>query len=108
MLRVVLCNCPPDAAAPIARALVESAHAACVNIIPNVRSFYRWQGQLCDDAESTLLIKTSQERLPALEALLISLHPYELPEIIALEPSYVLDAYASWAQGQLSGQPGEP
>jgi periplasmic divalent cation tolerance protein len=101
MLRVVLCNCPPDAAEAIARALVESSHAACVNLIPGVRSFYRWQDKLCDDGETTLLIKTSEARLPALQALLIALHPYEVPEIIALQPTHVLDSYARWAMEQL-------
>ncbi len=83
-MRVVLCNCPPEAAPTIARALVDRRLAACVNLIPNVRSVYRWQGEICDDAETTLLIKSAVD--PAkLEAAIAELHPYDVPEILALE-----------------------
>jgi periplasmic divalent cation tolerance protein len=101
MLRVVLCNCPPNAAEPIARALVSSGKAACVNILPHTRSVYMWQGALCDEQESTLLIKTSEAMIPALQAELLALHPYDVPEIIALAPTHVLDAYARWALDSL-------
>lgn len=90
-MRVVLCNCPPEAAADIARALVDKRLAACVNLIPGVRSIYRWKGEICDDGETTLLIKTTATDLAPLRTALIELHPYEVPEILALP----IDAAAS-------------
>lgn len=94
--RLVLCNCPESAAESIAQRLVEERLAACVNIIPKVTSFYRWQGKLCKDSEQTLLIKTMADRLPALTHRIRELHPYSLPEVISLtlqtdegEPRYL-------------------
>ncbi len=81
---VVLCTAPPDRAAELARSLVGEKLAACVNILPSVRSIYRWDGDLCDDEESLLVIKTASERVPALSKRLIELHPYDVPEVIAL------------------------
>ena len=81
---VVLCTAPPDRAAELARSLVGEKLAACVNILPSVRSIYRWDGELCDDEESLLVIKTASERVPALSKRLIELHPYDVPEVIAL------------------------
>ena len=68
----------------LARTLVEERLAACVNVLPPMRSFYRWQGTVQGDDERQLVIKTSPERLPALEARLRALHPYELPETLVL------------------------
>jgi periplasmic divalent cation tolerance protein len=82
---VVLCNCRPDQAEPLARALVEARVAACVNVIPGVTSVYRWQGDVCVDAESTLLIKTPRDRVAALSDRIRALHAYELPEILVLD-----------------------
>ncbi len=83
-LRVVLCNTPPDASERIARALVEGKLAACVNVLPNVVSIYTWKGEVCRDGESTLLIKTRASLVPAVTAKIRELHPYEVPEVIAL------------------------
>lgn len=91
-MRVVLCNCPPEGAPALARGLVEGRHAACVNIVPGVRSVYRWQGEIVDDAEATLVIKTAADRLDALRVAILALHPYEVPEIVVLE----VDAAASY------------
>jgi periplasmic divalent cation tolerance protein len=82
--RLVLCNCPPDLSEKIARILVEEKLAACVNILPEVRSVYRWEGELCVDKENTLLIKTTKALLAALTARINELHSYSLPEVIAL------------------------
>ncbi len=84
-MKVVLCNCPGDAAQGIARALVERAGAACVNIIPAVQSVYRWDGETCVETESTLLIKVALSQLDALKVFLLELHPYDVPEIVALD-----------------------
>jgi periplasmic divalent cation tolerance protein len=92
MMRIILCNCPPDKADDIARALVDDRAAACVNAIPGVRSTYRWQGKIEQDAETTLLVKTSAATLERCVARLRQLHPYEVPEIVVLQP----DVPASW------------
>lgn len=83
-LRVVLCNAPPERAEEIARAVLEARLAACVNIVPGVVSLYWWQGAICRDGESTLLIKTRADLVPALTQAIRAVHPYEVPEVIAL------------------------
>ncbi len=102
MLRVVLCNCSPDESDDLARALVEKKLAACVNILSGVKSFYEWEGELCEEIEHTLLIKTTQERVEELKSTLASLHSYDVPEIIALETTDVLESYAEWVRDQTS------
>ena len=101
MIRVVLCNCTPDEAPALARRLVEEQLAACVNIIGGVRSFYRWDGELCDDEEATLLIKTTEERFSKLVDKLSEYHSYDVPEIIALDSAEVARAYAEWVHEQV-------
>ena len=102
MLRVVLCNCSPDESESLARALVEKKLAACVNILRGVKSFYEWDGELCEDDEHTLLIKTTSERVGELKSTLSSLHSYDVPEIIALETTDVLESYGQWVRDQTS------
>jgi periplasmic divalent cation tolerance protein len=96
--RLVLCNCPPDKAAGIAEKLVQERLAACVNIVPAVQSVYTWKGQLCHDTESTLLVKTRASLVDALTRRIVELHPYELPEVIALElrPGEGEPRYFAW------------
>jgi periplasmic divalent cation tolerance protein len=94
---VVLCTCPDDVvAAAIARSVVEERLAACVNRIPGVRSTYAWQGAVHEDAEVLLLIKTEASRFDALRERVLALHPYELPELIAVEVTRGLDRYLAW------------
>jgi periplasmic divalent cation tolerance protein len=94
---VVLCTCPDEAVADhIARQLVERHLAACVNQLDGVRSTYYWAGTLQQDREVLLLIKSTPERLAALEDCLRTLHPYENPEIIALPVIAGSDAYLRW------------
>jgi periplasmic divalent cation tolerance protein len=83
-MRVVLCNAPADKAPEIARALIERHKAACVNLLPGVRSFYRWEGKVCEDAEVTMLIKVAATGVLDLRDTLLELHPYQLPEIVVL------------------------
>lgn len=80
----------------LARALVEQRLAACVNMLPGVQSIYRWNGAVEEAAEVTLLIKTTAARYDALEQAIRALHPYELPEVIALPVSAGLPAYLDW------------
>jgi periplasmic divalent cation tolerance protein len=70
--------------------------AACVNQFPGVVSTYRWQGKIHEDAEVLLVIKTTRERFDALRDRLVGLHPYEVPELIALEVADGLPAYLEW------------
>ncbi|HTU58975.1 MAG TPA: divalent-cation tolerance protein CutA, partial [Polyangiales bacterium] len=82
---VVLCTTPKeDVSAQLARGLVEAELAACVNIVPAVRSIYRWQGATHDDAESMMVIKTQAARFEALAEWIRNHHPYSEPEIIML------------------------
>jgi periplasmic divalent cation tolerance protein len=100
MLRIVLCNCPPTASTELGRRLVDEKLAACVNILPGVRSIYRWEGNVMEESEETLLIKTMADRLDELEARIQALHPYDIPEIIAFEPNAALAEYVGWVQEQ--------
>src|SRR5687767_1920038 len=80
---VVYVTAPDKVAPTIARHVVEKQLAACVNIVP-VRSIYRWQGDLQDDVEALLIVKTTRARFDALREGILQVHPYEVPEIIAL------------------------
>lgn len=96
---VVLSTAPDDeVAARVARALVEGGLAACVNIVPGVRSIYRWQGKLCDDAERLLVIKTRAERQDEVVAAIKANHTYECPEAIVLPITGGAAAYLAWVQ----------
>lgn len=99
---VVLCTAPAagDAAVELARGLVEARLCACVNVVPGLRSFYRWEGAVQDDAEVQLLIKTRRDRFDALAAWLSEHHPYSVPEILALPVVAGADAYLAWLREQ--------
>ena len=94
---LVIANCPDEACAnQIALAVVEAGLAACVNLLPRVQSVYRWQGAVESASEVPLLIKTTAGRYGELEAAIRSLHPYDVPEIIALPIAQGLPAYLDW------------
>jgi len=94
---ITLCTCPNQAIAEeIASSLIEQEIAACINIIPTVTSLYKWQGKLEKDNEALMLIKTDQSRYRDLEQAIISIHPYELPEIIAVPVEQGLAGYLNW------------
>ncbi len=94
---VVYCSCPDQAIAErIAEAVVNERLAACVNLISGLTSIYRWEGQLQRDTELLLIIKTRSAVYPQLEARLRQLHPYQLPEIIALPIHTGSADYLSW------------
>jgi periplasmic divalent cation tolerance protein len=94
---LVMTNLADIASAQIlARALVEQRLAACVNMLPGTRSIYRWNDSIEEDAEVTLLIKTTAARYAELEQAIRALHPYELPEVIAVPVSAGLPAYLAW------------
>ncbi len=101
-LRLVLCNAPPDRAEEIARAVLERRLAACVNIVPGVISLYWWDGSIHRDLESTLLIKTTADLVPALTVAILAAHPYAVPEVIALPlaPDEGNAAYRAWLRAE--------
>ncbi len=86
----------------IARALVEEQLAACVNILNPIRSIYRWQGQVADDREWLLLIKTQAERFAAVESRVKALHSYQVPEVIALPIVAGAEGYLRWLRESVS------
>jgi len=99
---VVLCTAPTaEVAAELARALVEARLAACGNVVPGVRSIYRWQGRVEDEPEVLLVLKTTRERYPALRDELVRRHPYEVPEVLALPVEAGSAPYLAWLAAQV-------
>ena len=97
-LVLVLTTLGGDAdAAALARTLVEERLAACVNVVPGMTSIYRWKGSVDQEREQQLIIKTTPDRVEALEARLRQLHPYEVPEFIRLEAEAGA-AYGDWVR----------
>lgn len=92
---------PPERALDLARILVAEHLAGCVNIVPGLQSVYRWQGEVAEDPESLLLIKTSGEQYPDLEARIKAVHPYEVPEIIALQYDRANSDFQEWLRRSL-------
>ncbi|HJX62790.1 MAG TPA: divalent-cation tolerance protein CutA [Polyangia bacterium] len=95
---VVVFMTAPDAdvAGRIAGTLVDERLVACVNILPGLRSIYRWQGKLCDEPEVLCLMKTRLDLFPALRERIAALHPYQVPEIIALSLAAGSAPYLDW------------
>jgi periplasmic divalent cation tolerance protein len=98
---VVLSTAPPTAAAAIARALVRARVAACVNIVPGVRSVYRWRGRIEEGKEALLVVKTTKRALVRCLRALAAAHPYEVPEGLVLPPTHALLAYGRWIRRTL-------
>lgn len=95
--QLVLCTCPDaDTAGRIATVLVEERLAACANLVPGIVSVYRWQGAVQRDAEVLMLLKTRADVFDTLAARLRELHPYEVPEIIAVGIEAGSPAYIGW------------
>jgi periplasmic divalent cation tolerance protein len=94
---VIFCTVPDrESGGRIGHALVEERLAACVNLVPGLTSIYRWQGAVQQETECLLLIKTTAARFAALAERLKALHPYDVPEIIALPVTNGLPAYLNW------------
>jgi periplasmic divalent cation tolerance protein len=99
--RVVLVTVPSrEEGERIAEAVVGEGLAACVNIVGPIRSVYRWQGEVCRDDEHLLLMKTCRDRYGALETRVLELHPYDVPEVIALPVEEGAVPYLSWIDAQ--------
>jgi periplasmic divalent cation tolerance protein len=100
-IRIVLCTFPDLAAArQIGTSLVERQLAGCVNLVPSIESIYRWQGRLETAAEVLAVFKTTAAALPRFNAALAGMHPYEVPEIVVLEPSAAAAGYRAWLEGE--------
>ena len=100
--QLVLCACPDeDTAINIAENIVAQRLAACVNVLPGVYSVYHWQDNVESAKENILLIKTTEKKYASLEKVLKSLHPYEVPEIIAVEISSGLPEYLKWIDSSI-------
>jgi periplasmic divalent cation tolerance protein len=94
---IVLSTFPADRdVQPLARALLSERLAACVNVLPAMQSIYRWEGDVEQATEHQLLIKTSAARLDALKARLLELHPYDVPEFVAITATDAAESYSRW------------
>lgn len=99
---MIFCTCGThDEALAIANSLVEARLAACVNVLPPVHSIYRWEGKLETAHEVLLIIKTTQERFPAVRDRITQLHTYDTPEIIAMPVVEGSDKYLDWLRDQV-------
>ena len=99
-MKVVLCTCPQESADSIADAILKGRLAACVNIVPGIRSKYWWKGQLETDTESLLIIKTRDDLVMDLIAGIKEVHPYDVPEIIAFEIVEGNTDYLEWVAAE--------
>lgn len=98
---LVLSTLPDQAAAQkLARALIESRLAACVNVLAPCQSVYRWRDAIEEATEVPVLIKTTASRYAELESVVRAHHPYELPEIVAVQPARGLPEYLAWIAGE--------
>jgi periplasmic divalent cation tolerance protein len=85
-----------DAAGELAKSLIEEKLAACANVFPAVRSIYKWQGKIQDENEVLVLLKTRQEHFERLKSRILELHPYEVPEVLAIPVEQGYQAYLEW------------
>jgi periplasmic divalent cation tolerance protein len=105
---VVLSACDSaEQAASLARHLVEKRLAACVNIIPGARGFYRWKGAIEDAAEWLLVIKSRRDLFTALRSEIAKMHTYEVPELLALPVVEGAESYLEWLDRELGPESGE-
>jgi periplasmic divalent cation tolerance protein len=96
---IILSTVPPEKSAEMARVLIDRHLVACVSMVP-VRSWYTWNGEFCDDGEHLLIAKTRKERADEVIAAMRALHPYEVPEIIALPVIAGHLPYLDWVAAQ--------
>jgi periplasmic divalent cation tolerance protein len=85
----------------VASALVEAREAACVNIVPGIRSIYRWEGKVCDEGEFLIIIKSTSEKFEAVRARIRLLHTYQVPEVIALPITNGDADFLAWVRSSL-------
>ena len=95
----------PEEAARIGRMLVEKRLAGCVNVVPTIRSFYRWEGELQEDSEALLFVKTRRELVPEVVAAVKATHPYQVPAVLAVDVVEGNEDYLRWLDSEC-GHPG--
>jgi periplasmic divalent cation tolerance protein len=93
-----------EQALDVAHALVRGRHAACVNIVPNIHSVYRWKGRICDDGEMLLLIKTRAASFEAVRETIHKVNTYELPEVLAYRVDWASPGFAEWIEKMTVGR----
>ncbi len=97
---VVLVTAPSaEKAAELGRALVSERLAACANVVPGIRSIYWWEGKVQDEPEALVLLKTTRARFEALRDRVLALHPYQVPEVVALAVEAGSPKYLEWIAG---------
>lgn len=102
---VILNTCPnKETATEVANTLIQRRLAACVNILPGLTSVYHWQGQIESEEEILLLIKSTQAAFDVVKDTICEIHPYELPEIVAVPLVGGLDTYLSWIDANVQSQ----
>ena len=99
--RLAWVTCPVADAEGLARALVEARVAACVNVLPGIASIYRWKDEVSRDEEALLIIKTTADAFADLEREVLARHPYELPEIVAVDIAAGHAPYLEWIAASL-------
>ncbi len=97
-----------EQALDVANALVRSRRAACVNIIPNVHSVYRWKGRVCDDGEMLLIVKTRASQFEAVRETIHRVNTYELPEVLGYKVDMASPGFASWIDKMTAGTKRKP
>ncbi|MCE4604216.1 MAG: divalent-cation tolerance protein CutA [Aeropyrum sp.] len=102
-VKVVLITAPKGDGERIARELVESRVAACVNVVKGIRSYYWWEGRINMDDEDLLIVKTSEAAIDALIKKVKEIHPYTVPEILALDVARGNDSYMRWVMEEVGG-----
>jgi len=102
MHQIIICTCPEEeSATKLSRVLVEEQLAACVNILPKIKSVYRWQGKVEQDNEYLLLIKTLESKFQLVKTRIQVLHPYDVPEVIALNIQQGNKEYLDWISNSI-------
>lgn len=97
----MLCTCPDEETARrLSHGLVEARLAACVNVVADIRSVFRWEGVVQDASEVLMIAKTTSDSYPALEAWLQDSHPYDVPEILMLPVAGGLESYLTWVNDE--------
>jgi len=100
--RIVLTTAPDEEVArSLARGLVERRLAACVNVLPRVTSVFRWEGELREEGEVLLVVKSTAARVEEIEAWLVEAHPYDVPECVSLAAASVEARYLKWLEGEI-------
>lgn len=101
-VRVVFISIPREEANAFARQLVRERLAACANIVPKIESYYWWDGEINHDDEAMLIVKTTHDKFPDLQAFVLANHPYDVPELIGFPLADGLPEYVSWLKGELT------